>query len=74
MAAGTEITQPVSAIDRVSVKDLPADTCCKGTEKGTVEDDALSQSQTGKLEIVQVGSSLPEHGLPPRSDKVWPLS
>lgn len=70
MAAGTEITQPASAIDGAPLKDLPSDTCCKGTEKGTVGDDTSSQSQTGKLDIAQVGSPLPGHGLPPHSNKV----
>lgn len=70
MAAGTEITQPASVIDGAPRKDLPSDTCCNGTENGTVVDDTLSQSLTGILEVARIGSIRPGHGLPPHSHKL----
>lgn len=70
MAAGTEVTQPVSAIDGAPYKDLPLDTRYTGVEKGIVGDDSTCQSQTGKLQIDYMDTTMLEHGFPMDDNKV----
>lgn len=70
MAAGTEITQPVSVINGAPLKDLPSDTCYKDMGKGTAGDDTWRQSKTGKSHCATNGSVVPNSGLPPQYNKV----